>query len=262
MIYVVAGPTCSYKNSIVFEISKKKDIHIINCDPFQTFREIPIITNQPTLEELKHTNTYLYGDRSIKDSRVLNVFTFQQEVRSLIDKLLVQKKHIFLVGGSGLYLNSIIKDYKFNFERKINTSNVSEDRYLKMFDNLKMNSLGQKLDFNNKKHNILLWEKTQKQCKVENNKDRDYYETQIFFCDVEKSFHKRMIVSRTSEMIKQGLIKEIKENSFDILNNNLSKIIGVKPCFDFIKKSITLAEMTKSNILKNNTTRKKTKNLI
>ena len=156
MIYVIAGPTCSFKNYIVFEISKKKDIHIINCDPFQTFREIPLITNQPTPKELAHTNTYLYGDRSIKESQVLNVFTFQQEVRNLIDKLLVQKKHIFLVGGSGLYLNSIIKDYKFHFERKINTNNVSEDRYLGMFDDLKKNNLEQKLSFNNRKQNIFL----------------------------------------------------------------------------------------------------------
>ena len=162
MVNVISGPTSSLKNHIVSEISKKRDIEIINCDPFQMFKEIPLITNQPANAIIKKNNVHFYGTKSITEKPLLNVFVFQKEVRNMIDKLLLKKREIFLVGGSGLYLNSIIKNYQFNFERTLDFKSLSKQKYEEIVNDLMKKNPTEVIHFNNKKYNTLLWEKQQK----------------------------------------------------------------------------------------------------
>ena len=49
----VVGPTCSGKNDYAYELSKLIDIEVINADSIQVYKQLKILSNRPTEQELK-----------------------------------------------------------------------------------------------------------------------------------------------------------------------------------------------------------------
>ena len=123
-IIVVAGPTSSDKSSLAIEMAKKFNGYIINADSRQVYKELSIGTAKPTPDKIIHQSSkkeywmiddiehYLYGHISIEEDYHLG--RYQQEVFELIERKTMEnpKQIPFLVGGTGLYIDSIV----FNFD--------------------------------------------------------------------------------------------------------------------------------------------------
>lgn len=132
-IIVVAGPTASGKSSLAIQLAKKFGGYIINADSRQVYQELKIGTAQPKpdrvndhgtwlIDEIEH---YLYGHVSIFDD--YNLFQYQRDVKNLLQKLQNNSpsKVPFLVGGTGLYIDSIVLNY--HLKESKNTSNEDFD---------------------------------------------------------------------------------------------------------------------------------------
>jgi len=104
-VLAVVGPTASGKSSIAVEIAKRNNGVIINGDPFQAFRDIPIGTGQPGIEEQQGIPHIGYGELPLEHT--LNPYSFGELVRSRLDSAQKSDRLPILVTGSGLYLKGI-----------------------------------------------------------------------------------------------------------------------------------------------------------
>ncbi|MFB6257367.1 MAG: tRNA (adenosine(37)-N6)-dimethylallyltransferase MiaA, partial [Flavobacteriales bacterium] len=80
---------------------------IINGDSRQFYREMRIGTARPTRAEQEGVPHYLLGDRSIDNP--LSAGRYEREALELLEKLFRDHRILFLVGGSGLYLNALLQ---------------------------------------------------------------------------------------------------------------------------------------------------------
>jgi len=105
LIYI-AGPTCIGKTSLSIEIAKRLETEIISCDSRQFYKELKIGTSPPSREQLKEINHHFIHNKSIHDK--YNVGMYEKDAINLINNLFKENEIIILVGGSGLYADSIL----------------------------------------------------------------------------------------------------------------------------------------------------------
>jgi tRNA dimethylallyltransferase len=112
-IIVVAGPTASGKSSLALKLAKDIDGYIINADSRQIYKELKIGTDQPKPDSkegdkwiIEKVDHFLYGHISIKES--YNLYRYQRDVQRVLNN---QNSLPVLVGGTGLYIDSIVYNY-------------------------------------------------------------------------------------------------------------------------------------------------------
>ncbi len=109
LVIVLIGPTASGKTELGIEIAKYFNLNIHNVDSRQLYRFMDIGTAKPTKEQQKIIKHFLI-DLEEPSSQV-NAKQFQEIATKSINRELNQKRIPFLIGGSGLYMNSIIKGF-------------------------------------------------------------------------------------------------------------------------------------------------------
>ena len=105
LIYI-GGPTAVGKSEVAIKIAKYFSTKIISCDSRQFYKELQIGTAAPSKEELSIINHYFIHDRSVLNH--LSVGEYKKEALRTINKLFEKTNILILVGGSGLYANSIL----------------------------------------------------------------------------------------------------------------------------------------------------------
>lgn len=104
-IIILSGPTASGKSDMALSVAKKIDAVIINCDSKQLYKEIPIITAQPSADEQKEVPHELYGVISAAED--CSVGRWLGMAKEAIDKVHASGKTPVLVGGTGMYIKSL-----------------------------------------------------------------------------------------------------------------------------------------------------------
>ena len=117
MIYVIVGPTGVGKTKLSIMLAKKLNGIIINADSMQVYKELNIGTAKIKDEEMEKIPHYLLSIRSINDD--FNTYEYQQMGREILKEY--KDKNIIIVGGTGLYIKSLLYDYKFGEETVENT---------------------------------------------------------------------------------------------------------------------------------------------
>lgn len=105
-IHIVFGPTASGKTEYAVQLAQNFDSVIINGDSMQIYKEIPIITNQPTLEERQGIPHLLFGYRSILENS--NLSDWLNKTAPVIRQTLDIGKTPIVTGGTGMYLRALI----------------------------------------------------------------------------------------------------------------------------------------------------------
>ena len=103
---LIGGPTASGKTNLAFEIAQQIPSIIINADSMQTYDNLKLLTNQPTESQIKEFDCKLFG--FIKYPNSSNVALWGKKVKQILFNN--QNKVPIFVGGSGMYLNSIINE--------------------------------------------------------------------------------------------------------------------------------------------------------
>ncbi|MDC3029317.1 tRNA (adenosine(37)-N6)-dimethylallyltransferase MiaA [Prochlorococcus sp. AH-716-P20] len=109
LVIVLIGPTASGKTELGIEIAKYFNLNIHNVDSRQLYRFMDIGTAKPTKEQQKTIKHFLIDLE--EPSTQVNAKQFQEIATKSINQELNQKRIPFLIGGSGLYMNSIIKGF-------------------------------------------------------------------------------------------------------------------------------------------------------
>ena len=109
LVIVLIGPTASGKTELGIEIAKYFNLNIHNVDSRQLYQFMDIGTAKPTKEQQKTIKHFLIDIE--EPSSQVNAKQFQEIATKSINRELNQKRIPFLIGGSGLYMNSIIKGF-------------------------------------------------------------------------------------------------------------------------------------------------------
>ena len=104
-IVLIAGPTCSGKSRIALDLAVALDGVVVNADSMQVYREIPVLSAQPTLEDQSKVDHLLYGHISAVEE--YSVGHWLSEVSDSIRRILAGGKVPVVVGGSGLYFEAL-----------------------------------------------------------------------------------------------------------------------------------------------------------
>jgi tRNA dimethylallyltransferase len=106
-IILLAGPTASGKSRLAIQLAKKLNGEIINADSMQIYKEFSILSSRPNSKELKKIKHHLYGIISAK--KYFSAGEWLKFAKNRINYCHKFKKIPIIVGGTGLYFNTITK---------------------------------------------------------------------------------------------------------------------------------------------------------
>ena len=110
-LIVICGATATGKSDLAVELAKELNGHIVNADSMQLYKGMDIGTAKLSVEERKGIPHHLIDVLSVKEEA--SVAQYQSDARSIIDQLLEQSIPAIVVGGTGLYIKSILDDLNF-----------------------------------------------------------------------------------------------------------------------------------------------------
>jgi tRNA dimethylallyltransferase len=208
-LITILGPTASGKSSLGIELAKKHNGEIISADSRQVFRKLDIGTGKVDKEEQKEIKHHLID--ILDPEEEFSVADFQKIAFSAIDDIISRKKMPFLVGGTALYIYSVIDNYKI--------TDVVPDKNLR--DELSKKTLQelQKMisknilnvdDYKNPRRLIRTIEKLNQGVAIEPQKGPQKYDNIILGININREELYKKIDKRVDERIKQGMIEEVE----------------------------------------------------
>jgi tRNA dimethylallyltransferase len=108
-LITIIGPTAIGKTALSITLAQHFGCSIISCDSRQFFKEMKIGTAVPSEEELKAAPHHFIQNKSIFEH--YSVGDFEQEALATLDKLFQQNNIQIMVGGSGLYVDAVLKGF-------------------------------------------------------------------------------------------------------------------------------------------------------
>tara|TARA_R110000868_G_scaffold361611_2_gene623616 strand:+ start:549 stop:1469 length:921 start_codon:yes stop_codon:yes gene_type:complete len=108
-LITIIGPTAIGKTSLSILLANQYQCAIVSADSRQFFKEMTIGTAVPTKAELSAAKHHFIQNKSIFDT--YTVGDFEKEAIATIEELFKKNNYVILVGGSGLYVNAVLKGF-------------------------------------------------------------------------------------------------------------------------------------------------------
>ena len=261
-LITISGPTASGKTDLSIKLASYLECSIISCDSRQFYKEMSIGTAVPTKSELSKIKHYCIQHKSIFDT--YTVGDFRHETLLLLKKLFQNKDYVIITGGSGLYMDSIVKGIDFfpeinkNVREELNYNfNLKGIKYLQeqlsRLDPIYFSTV----DINNQRRLIRALEVCISSGKPYssflNKRKNDYdFNIESFAIKTNRDVLYKNINTRVDKMIEAGLIDEVKK-LFKHKNLNPLNTVGYKEIFEFIEKKVSLEQSIEK--IKQNTRR-------
>ena len=255
-VIAIVGPTASGKTDLAIELAEKINGEIISCDSMQIYKEMDIGTAKPTEEEQKRIKHYLIDVVSPEER--FSVSDYQKQAEQAIEKVLSKNKVPIIVGGTGLYANSLIYGIKFldikfdaNYRRKLE-ERTEKEGLEKLYNEAKQidEEAMKTISINDKKRILRVLEIYKQTGKTKTEQDilsriqEVKYDYKVFGINMDRQLLYNRINLRVDKMIENGLIEEVQDiykkyNSFP----TALQAIGYKEVVEYLKKEITKEEM-------------------
>ena len=132
-VLCIVGPTASGKTAIGVEAAIKLNGEIISADSRQVYKHFPIASAIPSEKERKAIPHHFMEELNINEE--FNAGEFGKKGRALIDDIFKRGKQPVVVGGSGLYLSSLIDGF---FDEKIESKEARKELYEKLNLNIEV----------------------------------------------------------------------------------------------------------------------------
>ena len=254
-IVVIVGPTASGKTKLSIELAKRIDGEVVSCDSMQIYKEMDIGSAKPTIEEMQGIKHHLID--YISPEERYSVARYKQDAKKAIKEILEKGKVPIIVGGTGLYVNSLIYEIEYNkiefdaeYREKLEEKAKKglEDLYeeAKKIDPKAMEIISP----NDKKRIIRVLEiyhatkKTKTELEIESRKNEVQYDYRVFAIDIRRDILYDRINKRVDKMIEQGLIQEVenlkqKYSEFPTAMQGL----GYKEVVQYFENELTKEEM-------------------
>ncbi len=222
-VIVIVGPTASGKTALSIDLAKRINGQIVSCDSMQIYKDMTIGSAKPTVNEMQGIKHYMIDVASPNER--FSVADYKKQAEECIEKILKQNKIPIVVGGTGLYADSLIynieyadikfdKKYRENLEKKAQTPEGLQELYKKAY--LIDEEACKKISANDKKRIIRILEiynqtgKTKTFLDKESKKNETKYDYKVFAIDIKREILYDRINKRVDEMLARGLLEEVK----------------------------------------------------
>lgn len=246
-VVVITGPTAVGKTKLSIEIAKRLKTDIINGDAYQIYKKMDIGTSKPTESE-KQNIVHHYMD-FLDPSKTYSIAKYQKDVRECIDNLSKENKVPLIVGGSGLYIDAVIKNYQFHEEKRNNSNSMdfdelSNEQLHQMLVNLNSKKADE-IHPNNRKRVIraieLALSGVDEQSRTKKNEM--VYDALIIFLNDNREVLYERINKRVDKMFDEGLIDEVKNIGINNYSMTSKVAIGYKEVIQYLNNELNYDEM-------------------
>ena len=244
-VIVITGPTAVGKTDISIELVKLFNGEIINCDASQFRKRLDIGTAKIDLSKVEVVHHLI---DIIEPTESFSIKDYQVLARNKIDELLTKNVLPFLVGGSGLYINSVLGDYRLeNSGRNPDFSNQ-----YKNFSNEDLHKLLESLDYessvkihhNNRRRVLRALESSILGDKISEKQEGNNYRYDsliiCLICERERLYER--INKRVDIMLDNGWLEEVISLRNEGIDLNSIKDIGYKELNQYLNNEFTLDE--------------------
>ena len=254
-IILLAGPTASGKSKLAISLAKKLNGEIINADSMQVFKEFKILSSRPSETDTKKIKHHLYGIISVK--RYFSAGDWLKQAKKKINICLKKKKIPIIVGGTGLYFNTITKgmskipDIDFKTRNKVRKlyKKLGFKKFYKQLIKLDPKIKGKIVPTDSQRlqraYEVKLKTKKSLFDWFANTKS-DFLDFEIkkIFIDIPRDVLLKKISERTEQMFERRCISEVKRFNKLKINKSLSanKLIGVKEINNYMNGYISLED--------------------
>ena len=256
-VVVIVGPTASGKTALSIELAKKINGEIISSDSMQIYKDMDIGTAKVTKEEAEGIKHYLV-DCVSPDERY-TVSDFKRDAENAIKEILEKGKIPIVVGGTGLYVNSLIygieyQDMKFDeiYRNELMEKAESEEGLKELWD--EANKIDPeamtKISKNDKKRIIRVLEiykatgKTKTEQEILSRQNGVKYDYKVFGITMDREKLYNRINLRVDIMIEKGLEDEVRNllNKYDEFPTAMQGL-GYKEVVEYFEGILTRDEM-------------------
>lgn len=220
-VIVIVGPTASGKTAVSIELAKKINGEIISADSMQIYKYMNIGTAKPTADEMQGVKHYMLD--IVEPDETYNVAKYKKMAENAIEEILAKGKTPIIVGGTGLYINTLVNGIEF---LEIEGNTQYRDSLIKkgyeegakvLHDELKKvdPESAEVIDANNIRRVARALEiykvtgKTKTQLDIESRKEVKY-DYIMFGLEWPREELYSRIDQRVDIMVKSGLIEEVK----------------------------------------------------
>lgn len=263
-ILIICGPTASGKTKLGIKCANLFNGEIISADSMQIYKKLDIGTAKPTADELSQAKHHLVD--IIEPNAEFSVGEYSKLAKGKINEIISQNKLPIIVGGTGLYIKSIIYPFTFagtpkNVEIREKYNKILEENGQKFLYNIlkkKDPKATEKIHLNDTKRIIRALEITEIRAntKTELNCEENEaeYDPIIIALDMPREQLYERVNLRVDNMIAEGVIQEmttlLKNNEISNTSQSM-QAIGYKEFFPYINNETTLDEAVE--LVKKNT---------
>jgi tRNA dimethylallyltransferase len=248
LLIVVVGPTGVGKTAVAIQLAKNYGTEIVSADSRQFYKEIPIGTAAPTIEETDGVVHHFIGHLSVREP--MDAGQWAQQASMKIESLFLTYDTVICAGGSGLYINALLSGMDDLPER----SDVLRTELEEAFTMHGISVLQERLrnldpeycemvDMNNHKRLIRAIEV----CELSGRKYSELrkgeaaqlpYQVVTIGLNMDREVLYKRIDARVDLMIQQGLEDEARSVS-DFRNNNALATVGYREMFSYFDGEIS-----------------------
>ena len=244
MIIVITGPTGVGKTKLSIILAKKYNAEIINGDSVQIYKGLDIGSAKVTEEEKEGIAHHLLDIKEVNEEYTL--YDYQKDARECIDKILKKGKNVIIVGGTGLYIKSVLYDYNLSLE-KPSTNNYDDISTEDLYQILMTLDVNNNVDKNNRRRIIRAinyYKANNKSISLNKNGSILLYDA-IFIgltLDNREKLYER-INDRVDIMLENGLVEEVRNfYNQNIRSKPLTSAIGYKELYQYFDGEISYDE--------------------
>ncbi|MBO1308437.1 tRNA (adenosine(37)-N6)-dimethylallyltransferase MiaA [Enterococcus sp. 669A] len=251
-VVAIVGPTAVGKTSLSVQLAKRFNGEIISGDSMQVYRTLDIGTAKVTTEEMEGIPHHLIDVRDITES--YSAADFQATARQVIDEIYARGKLPIIAGGTGLYIQSLLWDYKLGSENQQEDPGL-RSKYAAFAEENGKQALWEKLlavdplaaekiHFNNVKKIIRaleVYQLTGRSILTPKETPELLYDAYLVGLDTDRELLYQRINQRVDIMMKQGVLEEAKR-LFDFRDQQAAQGIGYKEFFPYFEGKISLEQ--------------------
>lgn len=255
-VIVICGPTASGKTKLSIELAKKINGEIVSCDSMQIYKDMNIGTAKPTFEEMQGIKHYLID--FISPDKRYSVAEYKIDAEKAIEEILNKGKIPIVVGGTGLYIDTIIYgiEYpKIEFDdkyRKELEEREKKEGLIKLYEEAKQidEEAIKKISINDKKRILRILEiyhatgKNKTEQEIISREKGPKFDYKVFAINMDREKLYERINKRVDIMIDNGLIDEVKKllNKYKEFPTAMQGL-GYKEVKEYLKNKISKEEM-------------------
>jgi tRNA dimethylallyltransferase len=245
MIVVIVGPTGVGKTKLSVELAKYYGTEIISGDSVQVYKELNIGSAKVTKEEMQGIKHHMID--VLEPSEDFSVAIYQKMVREKINEFEDKDLLPLIVGGTGLYIKSVL--YKYNFSDTKRDHAFEEER--KEVDNETLHQelkekdpvSADKIHPNNRKRVLQALQRAEThKVSSETSKDEKVYDFLMIGLRMDREELYQRINNRVDQMLEEGLLEEVRGLYEKGISYTASQAIGYKELFAYFDGKTSFEE--------------------